>query len=116
MQQENQSSFKEENNEQFDEMEKYFATHLPPRSEVHKQRNERKKEDSKEKQTKEKRKPKSERYWSIRILAFVFMLLPILIGTYLFYREINNDPIQKPENESFDEVEIGIIIDRKIMF
>lgn len=80
--------------------EEMMASHLPPRSEYHRKtkRNRR----AKHRQKKRNR----ENYPFITIFAYIFLLLPIIIGAYFFIKELNNDPVPVDKDPNFDRVEI----------
>ncbi|MCU9613737.1 hypothetical protein OEV98_09200 [Caldibacillus lycopersici] len=88
--------------------EEFSASHLPPRSEYHRRKKAKAKEkDSQEKQAEEQQKVK---YPIIKILAFIFLLLPFVIGAYYYFQVIKNDStpvhIEADDNTGFDQVEI----------
>ncbi|WAA10532.1 hypothetical protein [Fervidibacillus albus] len=76
-----------------------FASHLPSRSEYHK----------KKKQVgRRRRKKKRIKYPIIKLLVGIFLLLPIIIASIIFYlQEISKDsPVIPDENNPvFDHVE-----------
>ena len=81
------------------DLEGIMASHLPPRSVVHKN-----------KKRKNRRKRTKPRYIIIRLLMIVFLLLPIIIGIYYYTREIKFNEIHKQlehnrENPHYDHVE-----------
>ncbi|WAA13790.1 hypothetical protein [Fervidibacillus halotolerans] len=79
--------------------EEGFASHLPPRREYH---------QSKKKRQRRSRKRKKMKYPIIKILVAIFLLLPIIIATIIFYlQEISQDSPTIPDQKEpvFDHVE-----------
>jgi|GEM_PF-1524778 len=74
-----------------------MASHLPPRSEFHRTKGRGGKHA--------KRTKKRDSSSFITIFAFIFLLLPIIIGSIFFLRELNNTPLPVEQNKNFDTVE-----------
>lgn len=81
------------------DLEGIMASHLPPRSEYHrKKKGNRKKREKGEKIS----------YPVIKILAVIFLLLPVIIAAMIFYYEEVSNRSPAPgegENGVFDQVE-----------
>lgn len=86
--------------ERSDKIEEIMASHLPPRSEYH----------NKIKKSPQKRnsdKNKGAKYPLIRVLAFLFILLPIIVASYYYYNELFHKPVYFEEVDTgFEQVEI----------
>ena len=85
-----------------DDLSSIMASHLPPRSEYHKRKRTKGKRDKKKK----KKEKERDSHPFITVFAIIFVLLPIIVGSYFFFREINNTPIPVDRNSNFDRVEI----------
>jgi len=85
----------------FDDLDKIMASHLPPRSVYHKEKEELSRKKHKEEKKKEKRS-----YFIIKTLVFLFLLLPIIIGFVFLMNELNSSPFNPtdPVSENFDHV------------
>lgn len=104
MQQEQSENVEKKSSEK--ELQQIFASHLPPRSEYHKRKQEEEIEPEEEAPRRVNRKKQQRVTW-IKILAFIFLLLPIIIGSIFFYREINRPVNQIDKDDgSFEQVDI----------
>ncbi|WP_346199810.1 hypothetical protein NSQ96_10765 [Caldifermentibacillus hisashii] len=77
--------------------ETIMASHLPSRSEYHK-----KKREAAKKKKKKKRKIQNP---LIKILAFIFLLLPITIGLIYYYHVLHSEEDPVKDDNHFEQVE-----------
>lgn len=77
--------------------ETIMASHLPSRSEYHK-----KKREAAKKKKKKKRKMQNP---LIKILAFIFLLLPITIGLIYYYHVLHSEEDPVKDDDHFEQVE-----------
>ncbi|MCM3053177.1 hypothetical protein NSQ45_11030 [Caldifermentibacillus hisashii] len=77
--------------------ETIMASHLPSRSEYHK-----KKREAAKKKKKKKRKIQNP---LIKILAFIFLLLPITIGLIYYYHVLHSEEDPVKDDDHFEQVE-----------
>ncbi|WP_346216320.1 hypothetical protein NSQ14_10685 [Caldifermentibacillus hisashii] len=77
--------------------ETIMASHLPARSEYHK-----KKREAAKKKKKKKRKIQNP---LIKILAFIFLLLPITIGLIYYYHVLHSEEDPVKDDDHFEQVE-----------
>lgn len=77
--------------------ETIMASHLPSRSEYHK-----KKREAAKKKKKKKRQIQNP---LIKILAFIFLLLPITIGLIYYYHVLHSEEDPVKDDDHFEQVE-----------
>lgn len=77
--------------------ETIMASQLPSRSEYHK-----KKREAAKKKKKKKRKIQNP---LIKILAFIFLLLPITIGLIYYYHVLHSEEDPVKDDDHFEQVE-----------
>lgn len=77
--------------------ETIMASHLPSRSEYHK-----KKREAAKKKKKKKRKIQNP---LIKILACIFLLLPITIGLIYYYHVLHSEEDPVKDDDHFEQVE-----------
>ncbi|MEC5270460.1 hypothetical protein [Caldifermentibacillus hisashii] len=77
--------------------ETIMASHLPSRSEYHK-----KKREAAKRKKKKKRQIQNP---LIKILAFIFLLLPITIGLIYYYHVLHSEEDPVKDDDHFEQVE-----------